>query len=214
MSFNGLPLRRARITTTKPVRRTPDGVARERLLAEKRVLWRQLQTSSGILAQLDKVAEGDQVRFRHDQFVTLRVGHLAYRRLKQIDAALVAVASFSPRSPARESSRREMDARTTATHYGSRIPRAGTVRGPRQGRAWRKLAGRSNDQVHPRKTAGAWRTFSVPWDGGPQRHAGAPGRGGSPSALRGASAIALEGGVSGTLPLYPAKCTNPEPGPS
>lgn len=83
------------ITATKQTHRAPHSLARERLLAEKSDLWRQLQASSGTLAELDKVPEEDQARLLHDQFVSLRVGHLAYRRLKQIDAALARLAEGS-----------------------------------------------------------------------------------------------------------------------
>ncbi len=83
------------IRATKPIDHTPYSAARERLLAEKRDLWRQLQASSGTLAEIDKVAEEDQARVLHDQFVSLRVGHLAYRRLKQIDSALARLADGS-----------------------------------------------------------------------------------------------------------------------
>jgi len=44
---------------------------------------------------LDKVADEDQARVLHDQFVSLSVGHLAFRRLKQIDAALARLADGS-----------------------------------------------------------------------------------------------------------------------
>jgi RNA polymerase-binding transcription factor DksA len=83
------------ISAQRPLRGTPNSVARERLLAEKGDLWRQLQASSGNVTGLDKIADEDQARVLHDQFVLLSVGHLAYRRLKRIDAALARLADGS-----------------------------------------------------------------------------------------------------------------------
>ncbi len=83
------------LRATTSVHRTPYGAAREMLLAQKNELWRQLQASSGTLAELEKCAEDDQARLLHDQFVSLRVGHLTSRRLRQIDAALARLADGS-----------------------------------------------------------------------------------------------------------------------
>jgi len=76
------------IGTTNETRQIQNRMARQRLLAERAELRRQLLTNSGALAALEKIADDDQARVLHDQFVSVRVGRLAYQQLKLVDAAL------------------------------------------------------------------------------------------------------------------------------
>lgn len=81
-------------STTKPVTNIIDRPKRaaldprERLLNKRRELTGQLRASAGALEAAEKIADDDQARLLHDQFVSLRVGRLAHEQLKLIDAAL------------------------------------------------------------------------------------------------------------------------------